>query len=277
MELNSFGYVSSYSPLKLTPSGWKPVLLSALMDEAKVIPIYYDDSTFENIVKSLAAGSHIVWRLLSTDGSDINALKVSLEEAGYILINSSSAALSSKDKLLTFNKMVEAGVPAIPTVKIKSGEAIPLNHVVKPRSGMKGDSILFGVNDIEYIPDGFTEFVPFINNKKWILQPYVPDSKNWWRVLIVNQKVITAYKRVPTADTIIANVNKGASRQFDKPDKEMLEVALAAAQASGLTICGVDITSKPYQIVEVNSIPAIPKDFAKEAAKELILYTNKQK
>lgn len=277
MGFEGVGYVSEYNPLKLIPSGWKPVLLSALANETKVVPIYYDNSIFDNVVKFFPEGSHIVWRLLSADNVDTNSLKMKLEGAGYVLINGSGAALNSKDKLLTFKKMVEAGVPAIPTVKIEAGEAIPFNHVVKPRGGMKGDNILFGVNDVEFIPDGFTEFVPLISNKKWVLQPYVLDSKNWWRVLIVNQKVITAYKRVPAANTIVANVHKGACRQFDKPDEEMVEVSLAAAQVSGLTICGVDITSKPYQVVEVNSIPVIPEGFAKEAAKELILYAGRLK
>ena len=266
MQDKKIAYVSSYKPTS-SMGEREPILLNVLQQLTEVVPIFSEDISFERIKQTLPAGSYIIWRVLSESTSRNTAdIKKQLEDSGYFLINKASNAIPSKDKFETFRALSAAGIPTISTREISEGSLIPKNHIVKPRFGMKGDSILFGEIDIEAIPDEPTEKVPNEPiSREWILQPYIPDSKNWWRVLIVNQQIISAYRRIPSSNSVISNVSKGATRRFDSPDKKVMNLALEVASLSGLDICGIDITSYPYMVVEINAIPAIPFEVSEEA------------
>lgn len=271
----NLGYLSEFNPELKNSESLKPILLSALEKHVEVLPIFCHSTTLTTIKSSLINNATIVVRILgSSSNAGLIELKQSLEDNGFNLINKQSKSQNAKDKMATYHILSEAGLPCIPTQSITSGEPITLNHIVKPRFGMKGESILFGKINIENIPDAVSEFVPSNMGGDWITQPYIPDSKNWWRVLVVNGEVVASYKRIPSDYTFVSNVSKGAIRNFsDFPSREVTDLAVEASRIMGLDICGVDITSHPYMVVEVNSVPAVPREFAEKTSRQILRLT----
>lgn len=271
----SIGYLSEFNPELENSESMKPILLSALEKHVEVLPIFCHSATLTSIKSSLIDKATIVVRMLGPSPNvGLLELKQSLEDNGFNLINNQSKSQNAKDKMATYHILSEAGLPCIPTHFITRGEPIVLNHIVKPRFGMKGESILFGKINIENIPDAVSEFVPSNMGGDWITQPYIPDSKNWWRVLVVNGEVVASYKRIPSDYTFVSNVSKGAIRNFsDFPSREVTDLAVEASRIMGLDICGVDITSHPYMVVEVNSVPAVPREFAEKTSRQILRLT----
>lgn len=271
------GYLSEFNPELSNSNHHKPILLSALEKTANVLPIFCGTANLREIEARLPSGAKILARTIgSAANASFTTLRENLEKKGFAVINRLTESRTSKDKMKTYQILLDAGLLTIPTYAIAGGSPIPSNHIVKPKFGMKGDSILFGSIDLEQIPDTASTCVPLVPVKEWILQPYIPDSKNWWRVLVVNGKAIAVYKRIPAAHTSVANVSKGATRKFiDNPENEVIDLALEASKVAGLDICGVDITSFPHMVVEVNSVPAIPQDCAREVSLEILRLAHK--
>jgi gamma-F420-2:alpha-L-glutamate ligase len=247
-------------------------LLNELDKTYNVETFYKDEANFKNIVDKLPPESIILWRMLETKEIKTKSLAERLTAEGYILINLYSATKKANDKLETFNILSEAKIPTIPTWECAAGVSIPENHIVKPRFGMKGENILFGKITREKIFEPVSAKALAPENYDWIMQPYVPESNKWLRVLIVNGEAIVAYRRIPPQGRNVANVNQGAKKEYIKLEDSITKIAVKTATTLGLTVAGIDMTHEPYLVVEANSVPSVPDEAVERFSKEVKKY-----
>jgi ribosomal protein S6--L-glutamate ligase len=246
-------------------------LLAELSKNFTIVKLGKEDLRFDNIISQLPEGSLVFWRLVGEDHVRNANLAERLTKYGYKLVNSLDATTKANDKFLSYEILSEKGIPSIPTWVCAPGVKIPTNHIVKPRFGAKGVDVLFGEITTDKVYEPVSSLALSNDTTDWIMQPYVPDSSDWLRVIVVNGKAVSAYKRIPPEGKNIANVHQGATREYVNVEPDLAALAVKTADALGLTIAGIDITNKPYLIVEANSVPAIPEkaeqDFVQEAVK----------
>jgi glutathione synthase/RimK-type ligase-like ATP-grasp enzyme len=247
-------------------------LLSELSKNFTIIKLGKEDLRFDNIVSQLPEGSVIFWRLVGEDHIRNANLAERLTKHGYKLVNSLDATTKANDKFLSYEILSEKGIPSIPTWVCAPGVKIPENHIVKPRFGAKGVDVLFGEITVDKVYEPVSNHALSENTGDWIMQPYVPDSGDWLRVIVVNGKAVSAYKRIPPEGKNIANVHQGATREYVNIEPDLAVLAVKTADALGLTISGIDITNKPYLIVEANSVPAIPQKAEREFVGEAVKF-----
>lgn len=189
-------------------------------------------------------------------GYDTSYKEATVVAAGTKILNPRQAREHAEDKLATARTLHAVNIPTIPGTYATPGTPIPENHVAKPLTGRKGENILYWKTHT-HIPYNLGE-------QHWLIQPYIPNSHQWLRILIIGNIPVTAYTRTPAAGSEIANVSQGATRTFiplNQIREDTIETAIKASQRLGLTICGVDITNpedEAAQIVELNSQPALP-------------------
>lgn len=258
------GYVTN-----LQYDGLEP-LLAEMNQKYDVRKFYNEAATFKDITETLPPESVIIWRMLNAQNSKTKQLAEKLAEEGYILINSHTATTNADDKLETFKILSNHKIPTIPTWECAAGVNIPENHIVKPRFGMKGENVLFGNITLEKIFEPTSVKALAEADCEWVMQPYIPESSRWLRVLVVNGEPIVAYRRIPPQGRNIANVSQGARREYVKLDSKVAKIATRAAETLNLTIAGIDITHAPHLVVEANSVPAIPEEAAGKFSKEML-------
>lgn len=181
-----------------------------------------------------------------------------LKEHGKPMVNDPDAIALAMDKHDCSVALMRAGVPVpahlLLSANKKSKEAVvrlfgPCS-ILKPRRGSLGTNVMFipnpGVLDRVRV-DGST-----------LGQQYLPDAaRGDLRIFVVGGKVVASMLRVPARGEHRANLARGGKGFYHEATPEEARVALAAAEALGLVVAGVDIvpTDKGPVVIEVNSKP----------------------
>ncbi len=125
--------------------------------------------------------------------------------------------------------------------------------IYKPIFGSQGNNI----KKIEELED-----LDSIHNESniYYLQEFLDtDPFHDYRVLIVkNINKNKVFSMIRYGKSYINNFSKGAKCMPIKLDQKMAEIALAAAEITNLSLCGVDIIKQKdkFFVIEVNGIPA---------------------
>lgn len=94
------------------------------------------------------------------------------------------------------------------------------------------------------------------NSVELILQEYkkIKDDR---RILVLNNKVVAAAKRIKMKNDFRTNVSLGADVEPYKPTKEEIDLAIKTAKSVDCYYCGVDIIKSggEYFVLEVNPSP----------------------
>ena len=124
--------------------------------------------------------------------------------------------------------------------------------VIKPLFGSQGIGVT-RVSDIEVARRIFRALA-FHHNVLYI-QQFIPHGNRDIRAFVVGKKVVAAMYRI--AENWKTNVSQGAKTQPCKPNSEITNIAVKAAQIIGCDIAGVDIMEgeEGYFINELNSQP----------------------
>jgi ribosomal protein S6--L-glutamate ligase len=79
------------------------------------------------------------------------------------------------------------------------------------------------------------------------------------RCFVIDGKVVAAMKRQGPEGEFRSNLHRGGSAELVKINAEERSVAIAAAKAMGLNVCGVDMlrSSRGPLVMEVNSSPGL--------------------
>jgi len=185
-----------------------------------------------------------------------------LAKLGIVVWNDARAIERCVDKSTTSFLLAQAGVPTPPTWTMESAEAAralvereasqgPL--VLKPLFGAQGKGLRL-IRRPGDLP------APEEISGVYYLQRFQPNATpdfTDYRLFVLRGRVIAAMMR--RASTWITNVKQGGQPLAVAPDPKMERLAIAATEAVGAAIAGVDVLVAADglpTVLEVNSMPA---------------------
>ena len=185
-----------------------------------------------------------------------------LTKLGVVVWNDARAIERCVDKSMTSFLLGQAGVPTPPTWTMESAEAArelvereaprgPL--VLKPLFGAQGKGLRL-IRRPEDLP------APKEIAGVYYLQRFQSNGAQDfadYRLFVLRGRVIAAMMR--RASTWITNIKQGGQPLGVAPDPKMERLAIAAAEAVGAAIAGVDVlvtADSGPTVLEVNSMPA---------------------
>jgi ribosomal protein S6--L-glutamate ligase len=184
-----------------------------------------------------------------------------LETAGRRVLNPPRALEICVDKYLASARLDAAGLPTPATIVCQDAEAaIEAFHrlggdiVVKPLFGSEGRGMI-RVTDIEIAWRTFRTLERL--QSVLYVQQFVHHPGWDLRAFVIHGRVLTAMRR-HARDDWRTNVAQGGRAEPITLTSEEEKLALAAAQAVGTAIAGVDLLPRPgggYYVLEVNAVP----------------------
>jgi RimK family alpha-L-glutamate ligase len=185
-----------------------------------------------------------------------------LASLGVVVWNDARAIERCVDKSMTSFLLARAGVPTPPTWTTESAVAaralveqeVPCGPLVlKPLFGAQGKGLRL-IRRPEDLP-GPEEVAGVYYLQRFQLNGTQDFSD--FRLFVLRGRVVAAMMR--RASTWITNVKQGGQPSAAAPDPAMERLAIAAAEAVGAAIAGVDVlvgVDGAPTVLEVNSMPA---------------------
>ena len=217
---------------------------------------------FEIPMKRPELGDVVLQRCISHYRSSL--LTQTLEGVGLMVINSFAVAETCSNKLATSIALANAGVPTPRTFLALTSEAAeeaaeelgyPL--VMKPFTGSWGRMVTV-VRDRATL-ESLIEFKEELANPQeqhmYYLQEYVKRPPRDIRAIVAGETIVACVHRIAPPGEWRTNVARGAVSKAFKPDSELREIILKAAEAVGGGILGVDAMEPEsgYLVHEVNN------------------------
>lgn len=187
---------------------------------------------------------------------DINLAR-RIEKGGVPVFNSSSSVAVCDDKARTYIEL--SGIVPQPKTLVapKTYFDVDMSEFVDTAIEHLGLPLVFkecfgSFGEQVYLCKTREDVMSHIITKPFILQEFIADSAGSdTRIEIVGGKFVSAVKRNNPAD-FRSNVTNGGTMTPVVPDNEMIETAVKACDALGLTFGGVDILDNGM-VCEVNS------------------------
>ncbi len=202
-------------------------------------------------------------------GSSITYYGIALirqfELMGIFTTTSSLALTQSRDKLQSLQLFTSHNLP-IPktaftnpyrspeeTIRLVGGAPL----IIKVLEGTQGIGVVLAENNhtAEAMLDAFNGL-----QTKIITQQYIEESKGEdLRIIVINNKVISAMKRKGKKGDFRSNLHRGGTSEVAILTPKEKEIAIEAAKALNLKIAGVDLLQSHNGplILEVNSSPGL--------------------
>jgi [lysine-biosynthesis-protein LysW]--L-2-aminoadipate ligase len=183
-----------------------------------------------------------------------------LEARRVVVLNDSAALLATHDKLLTARLLRRAGLPHPRTAHVRPDRPFPAVRppvVVKPRFGSGGLGVTL-CEDEEALCDALAHLssVPWFEQQGVLVQELVPPQGYDLRILVCGRRIAGAIFRVAAKGEWRTNIALGGSRRpVADPPAHACELALAAAEAAGASLVGVDLVQDglgSWTIIELN-------------------------
>jgi len=192
---------------------------------------------------------------------NLNILKI-FESNNINVMNTSESIETTVDKSLTSIRLKEANLLTPKTwifrdidSSIENTKNLLKKHslIYKPLFGSQGENIvkISNINDFNKISN---------DSSIYYIQEFLEtEPSHDYRVLVIKSgSSYNTYTMARYGNSYINNYSKGGKCVSVKFDKDLIDVAIKAAQTINIPFCGVDIiksNDKNY-IIEVNSIPA---------------------
>jgi [lysine-biosynthesis-protein LysW]--L-2-aminoadipate ligase len=186
-----------------------------------------------------------------------------LENFGIQVVNTSKVSETCGNKLVTSMLLAKAGIPTPKTYVSLSSESVAeaadsLGYpvVMKPFVGSWGRMISLA-NDAQTLAT-IVELKESLQNPiehMYYLQEFVKRPPRDIRAIVVGGEIVASVYRNAGGTEWRTNVARGATTTAFKPDKELREIVLKAAEVVGGGVLGVDaMESKDgYLVHEVNN------------------------
>jgi RimK family alpha-L-glutamate ligase len=182
-----------------------------------------------------------------------------LDALGVTVLNRHRTLVAAHDKLATANALFAAGVPHPRTVHVAPWLPVPelvAPVVFKPRFGSWGQDVIRCDTDDE-IDAALFELAtrPWFAATGAIAQKLVHPRGYDLRVVVAAGRVVGAVKRVAAPGEWRTNVALGARREATQPTEQACAIAVAAAEAIGGDLVGVDLLPADvgtWVVLEVN-------------------------
>lgn len=193
-----------------------------------------------------------------------SALVRQFEAAGIFCAVSADAILNSRDKWTSFQILTKAEVPVPRTVLgnyfyneelLKSFGDHPV--IIKILEGTHGNGVILSEN---YKNALATVETLQTSNVKFIVQEYIAESNGAdLRAIVVDGVIVASMKRKCKEGDFRSNLHRGGSSEIIQLSSEEERVAIKAAKALKLGVCGVDIlqSKRGPLVLEINSTPGL--------------------
>jgi ribosomal protein S6--L-glutamate ligase len=188
------------------------------------------------------------------------------ENQGILTTATAQAIACSRDKLHSMQLMEQAGLPIPKTAVLAQPEALysavlsvggpPV--IIKLVEGTQGNGVILAQNMATA-----AAVMKTIQQAKRraLVQEFIAESAGVdHRLIVVGNRCVAAMeRRASGAGEFRANLHLGGTAVAIQPDKKMVRLAVAAAQAHGLKVAGVDIllSDRGPLLLEVNSSPGL--------------------
>ena len=208
------------------------------------------------------------------------------EMMGVFTTVTSDAIIRSRDKLRSFQRLSKAGIGMPKTVFTNYSRDVErvIKHVggtpviIKLLEGTQGLGVVLAEtkNAAESVLEAFNGL-----QARALVQEYIAEAKGAdLRALVVDGQVVGAMKRQGKEGEFRSNLHRGGSAEIVKLNHDELKVAMNAAQALKLPVCGVDMlqSERGPLLLEVNSTPGlegIERATGRNIAKNVIVYIEK--
>ncbi|MDG7009660.1 MAG: lysine biosynthesis protein LysX [Nitrososphaerota archaeon] len=243
---------------------WEEKALSDAAESAGLNPSLVDVKglVFEIPKKRPEFGDVVLQRCISHYRSSL--LTRTLEGSGLKVINSFDVAETCSNKLATSIALANAGVPTPRTLLALTSDAAeaaaeelgyPL--VLKPFTGSWGRMVTV-VRDratLQSLIEFKEELANPAEQHMYYLQEYVRRPPRDIRAVVAGDSIVACVHRIAPRGEWRTNVARGAVSKSFKPDGELKEIILKAAEAVGGGILGVDAMEPEsgYLVHEVNN------------------------
>jgi RimK family alpha-L-glutamate ligase len=196
-----------------------------------------------------------------------------LERRGVRVLNGSHTLATAHDKLATAEALACAGIPHPPVTHVAPWLPIPQLEpplVLKPRFGSWGRDVTRCDTPAD-VMDALesARLRVWFNATGAVAQRLVPPCGFDLRVVVADRTVVGAVMRRAAAGEWRTNVALGAQRVPVAPPPEACELALAASEAIGGDLVGVDLLPLPgdgWIVLEVNGAADFNAVYSLEAA-----------
>ncbi len=193
-------------------------------------------------------------------GEEIN-LACTLQNIPFI--NSVNAVCTARNKVLTSLAFYRAGIPQPDTTYLHKNQKAEISQylldipcVFKPKTGTHGR--------YSYKFNHQKDLLRFIGqcrkNTELYLQKFVPNDGWDLRIVVVGRHVLGAIKKTARQGEWRTHIEHGGSAETYIVDKELEQLAIAAADCLNLEIAGLDIMidkNNGYKVLEANSVPGL--------------------
>ena len=200
----------------------------------------------------------------------------------------SDAIIRSRDKLRSFQRLSKAGIGMPKTVFTNYSRDIEkvLAHVggapviIKLLEGTQGLGVVLAEtkNAAESVLEAFNGL-----QARALVQEYIGEAKGAdLRAFVVDGHVVGAMKRQGKEGEFRSNLHRGGTAKVIKLSENEIKVAMNAARALKLPVCGVDMlqSNRGPLLLEVNSTPGlegIEGATGKNIAKSIITYIERNR
>ncbi|PQB05606.1 ATP-grasp domain-containing protein [Aureitalea marina] len=183
---------------------------------------------------------------------------------GIFCVSGAEPILQSRNKWTCFQILAQARIP-IPKTTLGMGydpeSALdrfgPPPYIIKLLQGTHGNGVILAeskrsaLSTIETLKAAKVRF---------IIQEFIAESKGSdIRAIVVDGKIVAAMKRQGKEGEFRSNLHRGGSAEALKLDHKLENLALRAAKALRLGVCGVDLleSNSGPMVLEVNSTPGL--------------------
>lgn len=182
-----------------------------------------------------------------------------LRSRGARILNAPWGLVGAHDKLETARRLREARLPHPPVVHVLRADddiGLELPVVVKPRHGSWGRDVLSCRTEQE-----LRDCLRTLESRDWfrrrgaLVQELVEPVRRDLRVIVAGGAVVGAAQREARPGEWRTNVSLGGRIAAAEPDEQAARLALAAVEAVGCDLAGVDLLPLPgggYTVLELN-------------------------
>ena len=193
-----------------------------------------------------------------------SAIVRQFEMMGVYTPTKSIALTRSRDKLRSLQLLSKAGVGIPRTIFSRETDAVDdlIDHIgvpmiIKLASGTQGNGVVLAETRkaAKSVIQAF-----YVNDTSFLMQEYIEEAEGAdIRAFVVGSTVVASMKRQSLDDDFRSNIHQGGHGTPVKLSDEERRVALKAAKAMGLAVCGVDMvrSARGPLVLEVNSSPGL--------------------
>lgn len=176
----------------------------------------------------------------------------------------SIAITRSRDKLRSIQLLSRSGVGIPKTVFSRETsdvdgllDRVGVPVIIKLASGTQGNGVVLA--ETRKVAKSVVQAF-YVNDTSFLIQEFIAESAGSdIRVFVVGNRVVASMKRQSLDDDFRSNIHQGGTGKAIKLTDEEKKIALKAAKAMGLVVCGVDLirSNRGPLVLEVNSCPGL--------------------